>query len=131
MEDYIYQKDLWMSLERIAKQGIMSNEDWNILDRKALETIWLFFAPFVAFNITKATMTKDSMVALAKLYEKPSTSNKVFLMKHLFNLKIIEGGSMKDHLNEFNMITSQLSSLKVNFDEEVRALLILCSLPES
>ena len=29
------------------------------------------------------------------------------------------------------MVTNQLSSVKVNFDDEVRALLILCSLPES
>ena len=36
-----------------------------------------------------------------------------------------------DHLNEFNTLTSQLSSVKVNFDDEVRALLILCSFPES
>jgi hypothetical protein len=69
--------------------------------------------------------------ALAKLYEKPSASNKVFLMKRLFNMKMSEGGSVANHLNEFNTITNQLSSVKVDFDDEVRALLILCSLPES
>ena len=68
--------------------------------------------------------------AFTKLYEKPLTSNKVFLMKHLFNMKMLEGGSVADHLNEFNTLTKQLSSIKVNFDDEVRALLILCSLPE-
>ena len=46
-------------------------------------------------------------------------------------MKIIEGGSIVDHLNEFNTITSQLSSMGVNFDEEIRALLILCSFLES
>ena len=64
------------------------------------------------------------MSALSKLYEKPSASNKVFLMK------MSEGGSIADHLNEFNTLTSQLSSVKVNFDDEVRALLILCSFLE-
>ena len=71
------------------------------------------------------------MKALAKLYEKPSASNKVFLMKRLFNMKMSEGGSVADHLNDFNTVTSQLSSVGVNFDDEVRALLFLCSLPES
>ena len=42
-----------------------------------------------------------------------------------------EGGFVADHLNEFNTITSQLSSVGINFDEEIRALLILCSLPKS
>ena len=71
------------------------------------------------------------MSALSNLYEKPSASNKVFLMKHLFNMKMSEGGSVADHLNEFNTLTSQLIFVKVNFDDEVRALLILCSFPES
>jgi hypothetical protein len=74
--------------------------------------------------------TKGLMDALAKLYEKPSASNNVFLMKRLFNMKMSEGGSVEDHLNEFNTVTNQLSSVKVDFDDEVRALLILCSLPE-
>lgn len=52
-------------------------------------------------------------------------------MKRLFNMKMAEGGSVVDHLNEFNTITSQLSSVGIDFDEEIRALLILCSLPES
>jgi hypothetical protein len=71
------------------------------------------------------------MDALAKLYEKPSTSNKVFLMKRLFNMKMSKGGYVADHLNEFNTVTNKLSYVKVDFDDEVRALVILCSLPES
>ena len=132
MEDYLYQKDLWRPLEGKAKKPTtISDEEWDILDRKALGSIRLCLAPSVAFNITKAKTTVDLMVTLAKLYEKPSASNKVFLMKRLFNLKMSEGGSVAEHLNEFNTITSQLSSVKITFAEEVRALLILCSLPES
>ena len=71
------------------------------------------------------------MRALSKIYEKPLASNKVFLMKRLFNMKMSKGVSVANHLNEFNTLTSQLSSVKVNFDDEVRSLLILCSLPES
>ena len=73
---------------------------------------------------------EDLMETLAKLYEKPSTSNKVFLMKLLFNTKMAEGGLVADHLNELNIVTSKLSSMGINFDEEIRALLILCSLPK-
>ena len=52
-------------------------------------------------------------------------------MKRLFNMNMSEGGSVANHLNDFNTVTSQLSSVGVNFDDEVRALLFLCSLPES
>ena len=67
---------------------------------------------------------------MAKLYEKPLASNKLFLMKRLFNMKMSEGGSVADHLNDFNTVTNQIISVKVDFDDEVMALLILCSLPE-
>ena len=128
MEDYLYQKDLWKQLEgKIKNQGSMSNDEWDLLDRKELGRIWLC----LEFNITKAKMTKELMETLAKLYEKPSASNKVFLMKRLFNIKMEEGGSIADHLNEFNTVNIQLSSMGIHFYEEIRAPLILCSLPES
>jgi hypothetical protein len=37
-----------------------------------------------------------------------------------------EDGYIVDHLNEFNMITDQLSYIKLDFDDEVRDLLVLC-----
>ena len=45
-------------------------------------------------------------------------------------MKMSEGRSVDDHLNDFNTVDSQLSYVGVNFDDEVRALLFLCSLPE-
>jgi hypothetical protein len=131
MEDYLYQKDLFLPLGGIEKKlTTMKDEEWEVLDRKALGTIQLSLEASVAFNISKEKTMKELMDTLTKLYEKPSTSNKVFLMKILFNMKMSEGGSVVDHLNEFNTVTNQLSSVKVDFDDEVRDLLILCSLPE-
>ena len=60
---------------------------------------------------------EELMETLEKLYEKPISSNKVFLMKCLFNMKMIEGGFVVDHLNEFNIAASHLSSMNDNFDE--------------
>ena len=83
------------------------------------------------FNISKEKTTKGLMDALAKLYEKPSASNKVFLMKRLFNMKMSEAGSVANNLNDFNTVTSQLSYVVVTFDDEVRPFLSLCLLLES
>ena len=107
MEDYLYQKDLWKPLEGKTKnQGSMSNDEWDLLDKKALGSIRLCLAPLVAFNIIKEKTTEDLMKTLATLYEKPFASYKVFLMKRLFNIKMAEGGSITDHLNEFITVTS-------------------------
>ena len=59
------------------------------------------------------------MVALSSMYEKPSALNKVHLMIRLFNLQMTEGASVAKHLNELNTITTQLSSVKIEFDDEV------------
>jgi len=132
MEDYLYQRDLYLPLSGRTRK-LMSKTDtkWDILDRKAIGTIWLCLVASIAFSISKEMTTQGLMSALAKLYEKPSASNKVFLMKCLFNIKMSEGGFVADHLNDFNTVTSQLSYVGVNFDDEVRALLFLCSLSES
>jgi hypothetical protein len=133
MEDYLYQKDLFLPLGGRAKKSVaMKDEEWEVLDRKTLGTmILLSLAASVAFNISKEKTTKEPMDALAKMYEKPSAYNKVFLMKRLFNMKMSKGGYVADHSNEFNMVTNQLHFVKVDFDDEVKALLMLCSFPES
>ncbi|PKA49109.1 Retrovirus-related Pol polyprotein from transposon TNT 1-94 [Apostasia shenzhenica] len=93
--------------------------------------IRLTLARNVAFNIINEKTTSGLMKALCNMYEKPSTSNKVYLMHRLFNLKMTEGSSVTDYINEFNIITPQLSSVDINFDDEVKALILLSSLPES
>ena len=131
MEDYLYQKDLFLPFGRKEKQlETMKDEEWEFLDKKALGTIHLFLTSTVDFNISKEKTMWDVMSALVKLYEKPSASNKVFLMKCLFNMKMSKGGSFADHLNEFNIVTNQLSSIGVKFYEEITSLIILCSLPK-
>ena len=105
MEYYLYQKDLYLPLSRKTKKPTaMTDAEWEILDRKALGIVRLCLAASVAFNISKETTTEGLIKALAKLYEKPSTSNKVFLMKLLFNMKM----SKVDLLQTISMILIQL-----------------------
>ena len=52
-------------------------------------------------------------------------------MKKLFNLKMTESMTVTQHLNEFNTITNQLSSIEIDFDDEIRALIFLASLSNS
>lgn len=85
----------------------------------------------MTFNIMSEKTTVDLMSTLVRIYEKPSASNKVFLMKRLFNMKIIDGGFVVEHLNNFNTMMSQLCSIDIKFVDEIRALLLLSSLLKS
>ena len=71
------------------------------------------------------------MKVLSGMYEKPSTNNKVHLMKKPFNLKVAENASVTQHLNKFNIITNQLSFVEIDFDDKIRAVIVLASLPNS
>ena len=71
------------------------------------------------------------MKVLSGMYEKSSANNKVHLMKKLFNLKIAEGVAVAKHLNEFNTVTNQLSFVEIEFDNEIRVLIVLASWPNS
>ena len=82
----------------------------EILDQKAIGAIRLSLASTIAFNVSREKTIKDLMAVLSKMYEKPSASNKVFLTKQLFNLKMADNGSIAGHLNKFNTRTSQLES---------------------
>ena len=87
--------------------------------------IRLFLTSRVAFNISREKKIQGLMAALSKIYEKPSASNKAFLMKKLINLKMAESESVTEHLNEFNTLTSQLESVKINFVDEIKVLVLL------
>ena len=85
----------------------------------------------MAFNIVKEKITSGLLKALSKKYEKPSVMNTVYLMRRLFNLQMFENGSISDHINKFNTIVSQLNSVDINFNDEIKALILISSLPES
>ena len=110
------------------KPETMKAKEWALLDRQVLGVIRF---TSVAHNIVKEKTTTNLIKVLSGMYEKSSTNNKVHLMKNLFNLNMTENASLAQHLNEFNTITNQLSSIEIDFDDEIRALIILASLPNS
>uniref|UniRef100_A0A0D3A6Y6 Uncharacterized protein n=1 Tax=Brassica oleracea var. oleracea TaxID=109376 RepID=A0A0D3A6Y6_BRAOL len=105
----------------------MDRDEWELLDRQVLGVIRLTLSKTVVSNGAKEKTTEGLMKVLSDMYEKPSANNKVFLMEKLFHLKMEEGDLVAAHVNEFN----QLSSVEIEFDDEVRALILLASLPNS
>ena len=113
------------------KPETMKDEDWNLLDRQVLGVIRLTLSRSVVHNVVKEKIVVDLMKALSSMYEKPSANNKVYLTTKLFNLKKAEDTPIAQYLNEFNTITNQLFIVGIEFDDEVYALILLASLPNS
>ena len=130
IEDYLYGKRLHLPLLG-EKPETMKAEEWTLFDKQVLRVIRLTLSKSVAHNVVKEKTTTNLPKVLSSTYEKSSVNNKVHLMKKLFNMKMAENASVAQHLNEFNTITNQLSSVKIDFDDEIRALIVLASLPNS
>ena len=129
IEDYLYSKKLHLPLGE--KPEGMKDDEWNLIDRQVLGVIRLTLSKNVAHNVAKEKTTSGLIKALSEMYEKPSANNKIHLMKKLFNTKMSEGASVVEHLNSFNTVMNQLISVDIKFDDEVCALMLLASLPNS
>ena len=81
--------------------------------------------------MSKEKTTEGLWKKLHDLDEKNTASNKVFLMKKLYNLKMKKGALVVEHLNAFNIIINQLASVKIILDDEIRTILLMCSMPDN
>lgn len=132
MEDILILKDQYFPIEGTTKKpSSMTNEEWNKLDRKVIATIRQYLANDVSFNVSGEKTTEGLWKKDHDLYDKNTTSNKVFLMKKLYNLKMKEGSSVVEHLNAFNIIINHPAYVKIILNDEIRAILLMCSMPDN
>jgi hypothetical protein len=80
--------------------------------------------------VLEEATTKDLWEKLGKLYQSKSLVNKLFLRKKLYNLRMRDGDSVAEHLNDFNTVVSQLVSVDIKISDEDKCINLLCSLPD-
>ena len=124
-------KDRWIVVDLSTKPMTMSNEDWMKLDWKVKRTIRLCISDSVLLNVSGEAMAKALWDKLGTLYQSKSLVNKLFLRKKLYNLRMKDGDSVTEHLNAFNTVVSQLSSVDIKISDEDKCISLLCSLPDS
>jgi hypothetical protein len=126
------QQGLKKALARnLKKPTAMTNEEWEDLDEKSLSTIRLCLADDVLFNIVGEDTTSGLWSKLESLYMTKSLMSRIYLKRQLYSLRMKEGTKIVDHLNTFNTLIIQLTSMEVKFEDEDKAITLLCPLPES
>ena len=68
---------------------------------------------------------------LEAMYEKNTFRNKATIIRRLVNLKYKDGKSMTKHTSDFQGLVNQLAAMKMPLEDELKALLLLSSLPDS
>ena len=102
-----------------------------MIDEIAHSTIRMHLAENIYFSMAKETTTFKLWEKLQAVYEKQSSSSKLILIRTLSNMKMRETDHVTSHINTFSRVLSELSSQGINFEEEVKALALLSSLPAS
>jgi hypothetical protein len=114
MRDFLVQQGLQKALAgKKKKPTSMKDEDWEDLDARSLSTIRLCPIDEVLFNIDEDKTKTGLWRKLESLYMTKNLMNKIFLKRQLYNVHINEGTQIVDHLNVFNTLICQLSSMEV------------------
>ena len=109
----------------------MTDDEWEELDELACSTIMLTLAKNVYFNVEEEHTAYGVWQKLCDLYEKQSAASQIYWLKKLVDLKMKEGTTMSNHLNEFHTIFSQLTAQDIKFPDSVKAMFLLITLPDS
>ena len=73
-----------------AKPVGTSNEDWEEMNLKATSTIQLYLANKVMYKVMDEEITTELWSRLGTLYMTKSLSNKLYLKKQLYGLRMNE-----------------------------------------
>ena len=74
------------------------------------------------FNIVGEDTTLGLWTKLESLYMMKSLMSIIYLKRQLYSLRMKEGTKVVDHLNTFNTLIVQLTSMKVKFEDKIRLL---------
>ena len=101
------------------------------LKERALSAIFMSVTDNVLREIADEEIASGAWKKLEGLYAGKNLTNRLYLKKRLYTLRMEEGSAVKEHLDAFNSIIMDLWNVDIKVDSEDQALILLCSLPRS
>ena len=114
-----------------TKPTATSQEDWDKLERRERSTIQLCLSDSVLLNVSGEDSVVNIREKLGSLYQSKYLVNKLLLQKKSFNLIMEENDTVTEHLNVYNTLVSQITSVGIKMAEEDKCITLLCSLADS
>ncbi|CAL1403742.1 unnamed protein product [Linum trigynum] len=131
MQAMLKQQGLWAPLSGKSKKESIDEEEWISLEEKAHSTILLCLADDIITEVATEKTASGLWLKLESLYMTKSLTNKLHMKQRLFSLRMEEGISLRNHLDQLNTILLYMRNIDVKIDDEDAVLILLVSLPHS
>jgi hypothetical protein len=131
MQDYLIVRGQIDPIEHDTAPATYKPEVWTKLDRVVRATIRMHLSESVYYTVQACMTAKELWKTLSDTYEKKVAATKIYLIRRLYNLRMKESDSITAHLIDYEGIISQLSAQGMTIDDELKALLLMSSLPPS
>jgi len=131
MEDLLYVKDYYQPVFLSEKPQGKTDEEWKLIHRQVCGFIRQWLDDNVLNHVCGETHARTLWEKLESMFARKTGNNKLFLMQQLMSLKLKDGNSVKDHLNTIQGILNQMAEMGMKFDDEIKGLWLLCTLPNS
>jgi hypothetical protein len=131
MKYYLIVRGYIDPIENATAPAMYKPELWGKLDRVGRATIRMHLSESVYYTVQACTTTSELWKTLSDTYKKKVAATKIYLIRCLYNLRMKESDSITAHLNDYEGIISQLSAQGMTIDDEIKALLLMSTLPPS
>ena len=122
VKDVLIQQGLIDALLCDEKPTTMEVRDWKRLQMQAVSTIRMYLTDEVVIHVLSETSPTVLWSKLEELYMAKSLTNTLFLWRQFYQLRMIEGQSVQEHLSHFQKILTDLLSVGENVEEKTRVL---------
>ncbi|KAH9669205.1 hypothetical protein KPL70_021692 [Citrus sinensis] len=118
---------------RMEKEVSSSKTSEEVVEihKKARSTIIMSLQDLVIREVAKEKTIAGLWGKFENLYMTKSLANKLYIKKRMFTLRMVEGSSLKDHIDEFNKVCDTLETINTALDDVGKAFLLISSLPKS
>ena len=132
MRDMLVCKDLWLSMQYgKSKHDKIDALTWEVLHLKATMYIRCFIDMSLYNNFNEENKADVLWEKIGVMFENKNAMNRVSIFRKIVRLRYQDGSSMAEHINAFQGLMNQTTTLEVPLINEVFTLLLLGSLSGS
>ena len=132
MRDMLVVKDLWLHVQIGYKRPDKIDATiWEVMHRRTTEYIQCFIDMSLDNNFNEESKAHELSEKMDIMFQNKNVANQVSVFRKLVRLRYQDGSSMAEHMNAFQGLIHQATSLEVPLADEVLALFLLGSLPNS